>query len=229
MFSILVVEDDPAIREMLTIYLQSRQYEVLEANNGKKSLEVLQKTTPDLILLDWMLPDTDGVKLIPQIRQMPVHKELPILMLTARAEESDKVKGLDIGADDYMTKPVSLKELDARVRALIRRSQGLTQQQLLTHGPIIINPENKTVNINGEAVKISGMEYRLLHFFMKNPERLYSRAQLLDCVWGQTVFVEERTVDVHIMRLRKILKNHKVDSALKTIRGSGYSFSVNKL
>ena len=229
MFSILVVEDDPAIREMLTIYLQSRKYDVLEANNGKKSLEVLQKTTPDLILLDWMLPDTDGVKLIPQIRQMPVHKELPILMLTARAEESDKVKGLDIGADDYMTKPVSLKELDARVRALIRRSQGLTQQQLLTQGPIIINPENKTVNINGEAVKISGMEYRLLHFFMKNPGRLYSRAQLLDSVWGQTVFVEERTVDVHIMRLRKILKNHKVDSALKTIRGSGYSFSVNKL
>ena len=229
MFSILVVEDDPAIREMLTIYLHSRKYEVLEAENGKKSLEVLQKTTPDLILLDWMLPDTDGVKLIPQIRRMPVHKELPILMLTARAEESDKVKGLDIGADDYMTKPVSLKELDARVRALIRRSQGLTQQQLLTQGPIIINPENKTVNINGEAVKISGMEYRLLHFFMKNPERLYSRAQLLDSVWGQTVFVEERTVDVHIMRLRKILKNHKVDSALKTIRGSGYSFSVNKL
>lgn len=229
MFSILVVEDDPAIREMLTIYLHSRKYEVLEANNGKKSLEVLQKTTPDLILLDWMLPDTDGVKLIPQIRQMPVHKELPILMLTARAEESDKVKGLDIGADDYMTKPVSLKELDARVRALIRRSQGLTQQQLLTQGAIIINPENKTVNINGEAVKISGMEYRLLHFFMKNPERLYSRAQLLDSVWGQTVFVEERTVDVHIMRLRKILKYHKVDSALKTIRGSGYSFSVNKL
>ena len=229
MYSILVVEDDPAIREMLTIYLQSRKYEVLEANNGKKSLEVLQQTTPDLILLDWMLPDTDGVKLIPQIRRMPVHKELPILMLTARAEESDKVKGLDIGADDYMTKPVSLKELDARVRALIRRSQGLTQQQLLTQGPIKINPENKTVDINGEVVKISGMEYRLLYFFMKNPARLYSRAQLLDSVWGQTVFVEERTVDVHIMRLRKILKKHKVDLALKTIRGSGYSFSVNNL
>ncbi len=227
MFSILVVEDDDAIREMLTMYLNSKKYTVHEATNGRQALEQLHKSTPDLLLLDWMLPDTDGVKLIPQIRDISAHKELPIMMLTARAEEADKIKGLDIGADDYMTKPVSLKELDARVRALIRRSQGLTQQQLLVLGTITLDPDNKSVDINGEKVKISGMEYRLLHFFMKNPDRLYSRAQLLDSVWGQTVFVEERTVDVHIMRLRKILKKYKIDSLLKTIRGEGYRFSVN--
>jgi len=228
MFTVLVVEDDNAIREMLTTYLTSKNYDVIEAADGKQALEQLHKSTLDILLLDWMLPDIDGVDLIPQIREMSVHKELPILMLTARAEEADKITGLDVGADDYMTKPVSLKELDARIRALIRRSQGLNHQQLLTRGDITIDPENKAVHIKGEVIKISDMEYRLLHFFMKNPDRLYSRTQLLDSVWGQTVFVEERTVDVHIMRLRKTLKIYGVDSMLKTIRGSGYRFVVDK-
>jgi len=227
MFTILVVEDDHAIREMLITYLVSKSYEVIGAVDGKQALEQLQKISVDLLLLDWMLPDVDGVDLIPQIREMSVHKELPILMLTAKAEEADKIKGLDIGADDYMIKPVSLKELDARIRALIRRSQGLNKQQLLSRGDITFDLENKAVQIKGEVIKISGMEYRLLYFFMKNPDRLYSRAQLLDSVWGQTVFVEERTVDVHIMRLRKTLKAYGVDSMLKTIRGSGYRFVVD--
>jgi len=228
MFTILVVEDDKAIRDMLTMFLTSNNYEVEAAEDGKQALDYLHKSTPDLLLLDWMLPDTDGVDLIPRIRDLPVHKDLPVLMLTARAEEADKIKGLDVGADDYMTKPVSLQELDARIRALIRRSQGLNQQQLLTQGTITLDPDNNAVEINGEKIKIGGMEYRLLHFFMKNPERLYSRSQLLDSVWGQTVFVEERTVDVHIMRLRKILKNNGVDSMLKTIRGMGYRFGAKE-
>ena len=228
MFTVLIVEDDKAIREMLTTYLMSKTYAVIEAADGNQALEQLHKSSVDLLLLDWMLPDVDGVDLIPQIREISVHKDLPILMLTAKAEEADKITGLDVGADDYMTKPVSLKELDARIRALIRRSQGLNHQQLLTRGDITCNPENKIIQIKGETIKISDMEYRLLYFFMKNPNRLYSRAQLLDSVWGQTVFVEERTVDVHIMRLRKTLKAYGVDSMLKTIRGSGYRFVVDK-
>jgi len=224
MFTILIIEDDKAIREMLTMFLSSSNYNVEAAEDGKQGLDVLHKTTPDLLLLDWMLPDVAGVDLIPQIRKLSVHKELPILMLTARSEEADKIKGLNMGADDYMTKPVSLQELDARIRALIRRAQGLNQQQLLTQGSITLNPENNDVEINGKTINIGGMEYRLLHFFMKNPDRLYTRAQLLDNVWGQTVYVEERTVDVHIMRLRKILKSYRADSMLKTIRGMGYRF-----
>ena len=225
MFNLLIVEDDADIREMLEMFLRSKNYTVETAENGKACLSKLQSTSPDLMLLDWMLPDVSGVDLIPKIRKYPVHKELPILMLTARAEEADKIKGLNVGADDYMTKPVSLQELDARINALIRRSQGLNQQNLLTHAGIKLDPENSEVEINGEQVKIGGMEYRLLHFFMKNPDRLYTRAQLLDSVWGQTVYVEERTVDVHIMRLRKILKKHDVDAMLKTIRGMGYRFN----
>ncbi len=228
MFTILVVEDDKAIRDMLTMFLSANNYTVEAAEDGKQALDFLYKATPDILLLDWMLPDMDGVDLIPQIRDLPVHKDLPILMLTAKAEETDKIKGLDVGADDYMTKPVSLKELDARIRALIRRAQGLNQQQLLTQGMITLDPDNNTVRINDETIKIGGMEYRLLHFLMKNPDRLYSRAQLLDSVWGQTVYVEERTVDVHIMRLRKILKSYGVNAMLKTIRGMGYRFTVNK-
>jgi two-component system phosphate regulon response regulator PhoB len=224
MFTILIVEDDTAIRDMLAMFLSTNNYKVETAEDGKQCLDILHKTTPDLLLLDWMLPDMAGVDLIPQIRKLSVHKELPILMLTARAEEADKIKGLNMGADDYMTKPVSLQELDARIRALIRRAQGLNQQKLLIQGTITLDPENNDVEINGEKIKIGGMEYRLLHFFMKNPDRLYTRAQLLDSVWGQTVYVEERTVDVHIMRLRKILKSYSADFMLKTIRGMGYRF-----
>jgi len=229
MFNILIVEDDKSIREMLAMFLRSNNYKVVEAGDGKQALDYLHQSIPDLLLLDWMLPDMDGVDLIPQIRDLSIHKDLPILMLTAKAEEADKIKGLDVGADDYMTKPVSLRELDARIRALIRRSQGLNQQQLLVQGAVSLDPENNAVEINGEEIKIGGMEFRLLHFFMKNPERLYTRAQLLDSVWGQTVYVEERTVDVHIMRLRKILKKFDSESLLKTIRGMGYRFGTKEI
>lgn len=229
MFSLLIVEDDKAIRDMLRMFLESHNYKVLEAVSGKQAISTLDQSTPDLMILDWMLPDMDGLSVIKAVRNNSVQRELPVLMLTARAEEADKIKGLDFGADDYMTKPVSLRELDARARALIRRSQGLNTKNQLTLGRITISPENKTVTIDGEAVKISGKEYRLLHFFMKSPERIYSRAQLLDYVWGQTVYVEERTVDVHVMRLRKILKAHHADKMLQTVRGAGYRFMANDI
>jgi len=225
MFSILVVEDDKAIREMLTMFLSVNKYEVSTAADGKQALDQLYQSVPDILLLDWMLPDMNGIDLIPQIRDVSALKDLPILMLTAKAEEADKIKGLKTGADDYMTKPVSLQELDARIHALIRRSQGLNKQQQLTQGLVTLDPENSLVKVNNKKIKIVGMEYKLLHFFMKNPDRLYTRGQLLDSVWGQTVFVEERTVDVHIMRLRKIMKNAGADGMLKTMRGMGYSFS----
>lgn len=224
MFTILIVEDDYAIRDMLDMFLTSKKYQVKIAEDGKQALDVLAEMTPDVMLLDWMLPDIDGPSLLKTIRNNPIHQKLAVLMLTARAEEADKIKGLDVGADDYMTKPVSLQELNARIRALIRRTQGLNEQNLIQQGDIALDPENQTVTIHDEPVKIGITEFRLLHFFMINPNRLYSRAQLLDSVWGQSTFIEERTVDTHIMRLRKILKPFGVDTMLLTIRGVGYRF-----
>lgn len=228
MYTLLLIEDDDAIRKMLTLFLGQNNYRVLEAADAQQALNQLNQHTPDLAVLDWMLPDMDGLQLLRHIREIPLHKELPVIMLTAKAEEADKIQGLDVGADDYMTKPVSLGELHARIRALIRRAQGLNPQQELDLGGIILNPDNQRVTIAGEAVKIQGTEYRLLHFFMKNPDRIFNRVQLLDRVWGQTVYVEERTVDVHIMRLRKILKAYGRDNMLQTVRGMGYRFGVAK-
>ena len=208
MLEILIVEDDPAIGEMLKTFLLNKNYKVEVAESGGVCFELLSEKNPDLIILDWMLPDTSGPKIIKHIRKNKIQKETPILMLTARAEETDKIKGLDVGADDYMTKPVSLKELDARIKALIRRSQGLTVDKKLSRGPIIIDIENNLLTINNKTVTIGQTEFRLLYYFMQKPERVHSRSQLLDQVWGQSTFIDERTVDVHILRLRKILKSH---------------------
>ena len=225
MFEVLLVEDDPAIREMLQTFLLSKNYKVKVAESGGVSFEVLADKNPDLIVLDWMLPDISGPKIIRQIRNNKIQKDIPILMLTARAEEVDKIKGLDVGADDYMTKPVSLKELDARIKALIRRSQGLSVDTTITRGLMVIDLENNTLLINNENVSIGQTEFRLLHYFMRKPERIHSRSQLLDQVWGQSTFIDERTVDVHILRLRKILKPFGLDKMLKTVRGAGYRFT----
>lgn len=225
MFEVLIVEDDTAIREMLQSFLLSKNYKVKTAESGGVSFEILADKNPDLILLDWMLPDASGPDIIKKIRSNDIQKDIPILMLTARAEEMDKVKGLDAGADDYMTKPVSLKELEARIKALIRRSQGLSLDTTITRGPMIIDLENNTLLINNKNVDIGQTEFRLLHYFMRKPERIHSRAQLLDQVWGQSTFIDERTVDVHILRLRKILKPFKTDNMIKTVRGVGYRLS----
>ena len=227
MFSILLVEDDPSIREMLHDFLVSRHFAVRSVENGEQALEQLYAQTPDLILLDWMLPDTNGPALIKVIRNNAALHDIPIILLTAKAEETDKVEGLNVGADDYMTKPVSLQELNARVHALIRRSQGLNENNSIQQGPIALNPDSHSVTIHDQVITIGQTEYRLLHFLMQNPGRLYSRTQLLDRVWGQNTFIEERTVDVHVLRLRKILKPLHADSMVQTVRGAGYIFKVD--
>lgn len=225
MFEIVIVEDDSAIREMLQSYLASKNYAVKVAGSGVQAFELLAEKNPDLILLDWMLPDTSGPNIISEIRNNQIHKNIAILMLTARAEEMDKIKGLDVGADDYMTKPVSLKELEARIKALIRRSQGIGVDKKITCGDVAIDVEQNSLFINDEVVDIGQTEFRLLHYFMKSSDRIHSRTQLLDQVWGQNTFIDERTVDVHILRLRKILKPSGNDKLIKTVRGAGYRFT----
>ncbi|MEE9424068.1 MAG: response regulator [Methylococcales bacterium] len=225
MLTLLIVEDDHDIRAMLQRFLSSKNFLVKDAKDGQQALELLADSNPQLILLDWMLPDYSGPTLIRKIRSNPVHKDIPIIMLTARSEEADKIKGLDSGADDYMTKPVSLQELLARVRALIRRSQGLNEDKVIKKGSLSLNPENNELKIQDKSVKIGLTEFRLLHYLMRTPDRLHTRSQLLDQVWSQGTFIEERTVDVHILRLRKILKPYGVDSMVQTVHGAGYRFS----
>lgn len=227
MFSILLIEDDHAISEMLRGFLISKNYKVTSAHDGKTGLDALQNEKHDLILLDWMLPDTSGPEIIKVIRKDPVQKDIPILMLTARAEEVDKIKGLDTGADDYMTKPVSLKEMDSRIKALLRRTQGLNVDKKIKRGDLSIDPENNELYIKESAVKIAQTEFRLLLYLMQKSERLHTRSQLLDQVWGQGTFIDERTVDVHILRLRKVLKPYGADKMIKTVRGAGYRFTEN--
>jgi len=197
------------------------------SSSGEVAFDILANKNPDLILLDWMLPDISGPEIIKKIRSNEIQQDIPVLMLTARAEETDKIKGLDVGADDYMTKPVSLKELDARIKALIRRSQGLSVDTTITRGAIVIDLDNNSLMVDNVAISIGQTEFRLLHYFMRKPDRVHSRTQLLDQVWGQSTFIDERTVDVHILRLRKILKPLKLDKMLKTVRGVGYRFTEN--
>jgi len=228
MLTLLIIEDDHAIREMLHSFLASKNYVIKEAEDGERALHLLGEFNPDLILLDWMLPDLSGPEILQIIRSNPVQKDIPVIMLTARAEEADKIKGLEVGADDYMTKPVSLKELHARIRALIRRSQGLNADKVIQFGKLSLDPENNVLNINNKPIKIGQTEFRLLHYFMRKPDRLHSRSQLLDQVWGQGTFIDERTVDVHILRLRKILKPFGADRMIQTMRGAGYRFSTKE-
>lgn len=228
MLSILIVEDDVAIQEMLGHFLSNRNFTVLTANDGKQALDLLLDNNPDIILIDWMLPDLSGLQVIKSIRRNPIQKDIPIMMLTAKAEETDKIEGLDSGADDYMTKPLSLRELHARIRALIRRSQGLNEDKRLEMNDIVLDPENNQLSIQGESVKIAQTEFRLLHYLMRKPERLHTRASLLDHVWSQGAFIEERTVDVHVLRLRKVLKPYGVHTMLQTVRGMGYRFTIDE-
>ena len=224
MLSVLLVEDDFAIREMLQHFLVSKKFNVLEAEDAAQAFQCLEQSNPDLILLDWMLPDSSGPEIIKKIRNNPIQKDIPIIMLTAKAEESDKIKGLDSGADDYMTKPVSLHELSARINALIRRSQGLTEEKIIKIGHLSLNIENYQVKAGDEPIKMAKTELNLLHYLMKRPDCLHSRSHLLDQVWGQGTFIEERTVDVHILRLRKLLKPYGLANHIETVRGLGYRF-----
>jgi len=222
---ILIVEDETAIREMLGYTLMKNGYDFEEAADADQAQEIISRNSPNLILLDWMLPGISGVDYARRLRNNPDTKSIPVIMLTARAEETDKVRALDMGADDYITKPFSTKELLARIRAVLRRSDQDKSTGVITVDGLVLDPETYRVTANDETIEISPTEFRLLHFFISHPERVYSRAQLLDHVWGQNVYVEERTVDVHIRRLRQTLVPYAYDKFIQTVRSVGYRFS----
>ena len=222
---ILVVDDEPDIRELIRFALETAGYEVFEAGQAEEARQLLQAHHPALLLLDWMLPGRSGLELARELKRSNKTRDLPIIMLTARGEEQDKVQALDTGADDYITKPFSPRELTARIRAVLRRSAHTALESVLEVNGLLIDPEKHQVSINGKPLEIAPTEYRLLHFFMSHPDRAYSRTQLLDQVWGDEAYVEERTVDVHIRRLRKILEPSGHGVHIQTVRGVGYRFS----
>jgi two-component system phosphate regulon response regulator PhoB len=223
---ILIVEDEPAIQELLAFNVMQAGFQALRAGDADSAWEQIRGTVPDLILLDWMLPNTSGVILAKQFRADARTKDIPIIMLTARGDERDKILGLESGADDYITKPFSPRELMARIRAVLRRHIPAMPDETAAAGGLELSPSTHRVSAKGKAVELGPTEFRLLHFFMTHAERVYSRTQLLDQVWGTQVFVEERTVDVHIRRLRAALEPVGMDNVIQTVRGSGYRFSI---
>jgi two-component system phosphate regulon response regulator PhoB len=222
MSRILVVEDESAIAELISINLRHAGFEVTVAGDAEQAQAAVDQVLPHLVILDWMLPGRSGHALARQWRLEARTRELPIVMLTARADEADKVSGLDIGADDYITKPFSVNELLARIRALLRRRAPDALDAIVEVGALSLNPATHRVVGDGREVKIGATEFRLLHFLMSHPERVHSRPQLLDRVWGDHVFIEERTVDVHIKRLRETLAAVGCQHMIETVRGAGY-------
>ena len=223
---VLVVEDETPIREMLCFVLEQNGFEPIEAADFAQGVAQVVEPFPDLILLDWMLPGGSGIQFIKQMKQDELTREIPIIMLTARGEEEDKVRGLEVGADDYITKPFSPKELTARLKAVIRRAVPTATEEVIEVQGLKLDPVSHRVTVNEQALDLGPTEFRLLHFFMTHPERVYSREQLLNNVWGTNVYVEDRTVDVHIRRLRKAVSLAGHDELIQTVRGSGYRFST---
>lgn len=224
--NVLVVEDEDAIREMLVMALEQADFQVTAAGSAEQAQQTLEDHRVDLLILDWMLPGISGVELARRLKKQPGFKDLPIILLTARGEEEDKIRGLEIGADDYMTKPFSPKELIARIKAVMRRSGKLPESGQLSLGDLILDLEQHRLTIAGKTLDVSPTEFRLMQFFMTNPDKVYSRTHLLDQVWGRSVYIEERTVDVHIRRLRKILAEYDREELIQTVRGFGYRFSM---
>ena len=223
---ILLVEDEAPIREMLGYTLMKEGYTFREAADVEEARPLIADDRPDLLLLDWMLPGMNGFDYARRIRNNPDTRDIPIIMLTARGEEADKVRGLDTGADDYITKPFSTRELLARIRAVMRRTKNTDVEGIISVKGLALDPETFRVTVDERIVEISPTEFRLLHFFITHPERVYTRGQLLDQVWGQNVYVEERTVDVHIRRLRKTLEPYNYSHLIQTVRSVGYRFST---
>lgn len=222
MSRVLVVEDEAAIAELITLNLRHAGFEVVIAPDAEAAQAEMDGVLPDLVLLDWMLPGASGLSLAKRWRSQQRTKDLPIIMLTARAEETDKVAGLDAGADDYLTKPFSTQELMARVRAVLRRKAPQALDSAVEIAGLRLDPSTRRVSCGEQDVKIGPTEFKLLHFFMTHPERVHSRAQLLDRVWGDHVFIEERTVDVHVKRLREALSVVQRSQMIETVRGAGY-------
>jgi len=225
---ILIVEDEKPIREMIAFGLRRAGFEVREAEDSRAARNAVADQRPDLLLVDWMLPDTSGLELTRALKRDAATRDLPIIMLTARVEEADKVAGLDGGADDYITKPFSPRELLARVNALLRRSSANGDAEVLQCGSLQLDRGSHRVSAGDHVITVGPTEYRMLEFFMLHQDRVYSREQLLDRVWGGNVYVEERTIDVHIRRLRKALESGDCDRYVQTVRGSGYRFSAQE-
>lgn len=225
---ILIVEDEAAIREMVRFALGKSGFNLIEASDADEAQERLADDLPDLILMDWMLPGMSGIDLARRLKRDDYSRAVPIIMLTARSEEDDRVGGLDAGADDYVTKPFSPRELVARIKAVLRRASPEGDSDLLEADGLKLDTLSHRVSIDGSALDMGPTEYRLLKHFMSNAERVFSRGQLLDAVWGRNSFVEERTVDVHILRLRKALGQYGRDRLVQTVRGAGYRFSAQQ-
>ena len=223
--SVLIVEDEQEIREMLGFALSRNGFEVGEAASAEEALEQLEGPLPSLLIIDWMLPRMSGIDLARRLRNDEHTAGLPMIMLTARGEETDKIKSFDSGIDDYITKPFSPRELVARMRALLRRA-GTPDDGILRAGDMELDLTSHKVLVRGAAIKIGPTDFRLLELFMRNPDRAFSRSQLLDRVWGRSIYVEERTVDVHVLRLRNTLKPYGYDKLIQTVRGVGYRFSA---
>jgi two-component system phosphate regulon response regulator PhoB len=221
--NILVVEDDRDIREMVCQSLAQNDFRITGCSNLQEARQAMEASDHDCMVVDWMLPDGSGIELIRWMRRQQKFQQTPVVMLTARSQESDLITGLDAGADDYLTKPMSLRELNARVRALLRRpAQYEEHQDSLEFGSIILNSRTHEVFVGGTAINLTKTEFKLLKLFVHNPRKVYSREQILDAVWGVNAYLGDRTVDVHILRLRKILKPHGADRMISTVRGSGY-------
>ncbi|MFT7561732.1 MAG: two-component system phosphate regulon response regulator PhoB [Flavobacteriales bacterium] len=223
--TILVVDDEAPIRDMLRVALEMVDYDVVEASDAREAHSIIVDKCPDLLLLDWMMPGTSGVDLARRLRADELTQKLPIILLTAKGEEDNKIQGLNMGADDYITKPFSPRELVARLKAVLRRAESLGETGPIVVDKLCFDSSSHRVTIGEESVQIGPTEYRLLEFFLTHQERVYSRSQLLDHVWGGNVYVEERTVDVHIRRLRKALELEAQDRFIHTVRGAGYRFS----
>jgi len=222
---ILIVEDEAPIREMLSFVMEQHGYQAVEAGDFQSALSKVVEPFPDMILLDWMIPGGSGIQLAKKLKGDDFTRNIPIIMLTARGEEEDKIRGLEVGADDYMTKPFSPKELMARMRAVFRRVAPTALDEPLEVEGLKLDPVSHRISAHGKSIDMGPTEFKLLHFFMTHPERVYSREQLLDHVWGTNVYVEDRTVDVHIRRLRKALTEPGFEHFIQTVRGVGYRFS----
>jgi two-component system phosphate regulon response regulator PhoB len=225
--TLLIIEDEEAIRDMLRFSLSNSEFNLIDAENTSKAMRILSQHTPDLIILDWMLPDMSGIDFIKQIKKQEILNEIPIIMLTAKAEEDNKIMGLMVGADDYITKPFSPNELSARIRTVLRRGLIKSPSDEVRLDELCINTNKCSVSIRSSVLKLTPIEYRLLYFFVLHPDKIYSRDQLINYIWGRNAYIDERTIDVQIKRLRCKLEPHGYHERIRTVRNAGYIFNRN--
>lgn len=224
-YKVLIVDDEPAIREMLELVLAAEGFHLLVADSAQKAHELVVDEQPDIILLDWMMPGVTGLEFLRRLRRSEMTATIPVILITAKTEEDSRVAGLDSGADDYITKPFAPRELISRIYAILRRINRIEMNQVIEFEQMLFDPASYRVQVRGMTLDLGPTEFRLLQFFLKNQDRVYNRDQIMDHVWGGNVYLDERTVDVHILRLRKALSEHSYDKYIQTVRGVGYRFS----